>query len=404
MEVDKIRESFSFFNQEKKYFYLDSAATSLTLDTVTDTVSQYNKFESVNIHRGVYALAENVTSKYELVRNKVKNFISAPSSEEIIFTSGTTESINMIASGLGKNFLSQGDEILLNVAEHHSNIVPWQILAEEKGVVLKFIPLDERQRLDMKAARKLVTNRTKVIAFSHVSNVLGLINPVEQLISLSKELGAISVIDGAQSIPHMKVDVKSLDCDYYVFSGHKILGPTGIGVLYGKKENLLKLPPYKGGGNMIASVKTSGFTSAPLPGKFEAGTSNISSVLGLGSAVDFLEKIDFDELMSREHSLARKTHQELRKRKNITLLNPDVDSDDATGIISFHHQKCHPHDIAAICDSFDICVRAGHHCAQPLMEYFKISASARLSFYLYNDENDIDQFLLAVDKIEEIFC
>lgn len=400
--IQNIRNSFPLFSGENKNIhYLDSAATAQKPKVVIDSIINYYQNFSTNVHRGAYELSDKVTNKYEAVRKETQAFMGAKYPEEIIFTSGTTESINLLASSLGDYCLKDGDEILVTVSEHHANFVPWQRLAEKKKAHLKVLPLDQNNQLDMTQAKELVSRRTKIFAFSHVSNVLGSINPIKNLMELAKEVGAYTVIDGAQYVPHFDLDVTKIDCDFYTFSAHKIMGPTGIGVLYGKKELLEKMPPYQTGGNMIGRVTEQKTTWNVLPNKFEAGTPNIAGIFGLGATYQFIKQLDRKKLLDHEMKLTLTLHNELKQRKNFTLYNQEIDN--SVGIISFSHNSIHPHDIAFIADSHRVCIRSGHLCAQPLMTALDTVALSRVSLYLYNNENDIDQFLKAMHEAEKTF-
>lgn len=401
MHIDKIRSQFPILASPNPISYLDNAASSQKPQRVIDRTSQYYAFEHANVHRGVYKLAEKATAEYEKVRAQAAAFLGGVDKQEIIFTSGTTQSINLIAQTWGRQFLKEGDEILLTIAEHHSNIVPWQMLAASHGLKIKFIPLDENFRLDLQSAKRLLSKRTKLLAFAHVSNVLGVIHPVKELIKLAKEVGAVTVIDGAQSIPHFDVNVRDLGCDFYAFSSHKMCGPTGVGVLYGRKELLSIMPPYQGGGEMIAKVSVDGFTPNVLPFKFEAGTPNIAGVIGLGEALAFLKSFDRAELLAADLALSKKFLAALSGNKNIKVFL--TETRDWVGVLSFHHSKIHPHDIASMLDMENVCVRAGHHCAQPLMTFLNVPATTRVSPYLYNNEDDLNKFLVGMEKAEKLF-
>ncbi len=395
-----LRDAFPFLHHTKPVSYLDSAASSQKPKRVIDRISQYYSFEHSNVHRGIYQLAEQATALFEGVRKRTAQFLGNVSTKEIIFTSGTTGSINLVAQSWGSEFLQAGDEILLPITEHHSNIVPWQLIAKAKGAKLVFIPLDKHLRVDLAEARKLINKRTKILACAHVSNVLGTIHPVKELIALAKSVGAISVIDGAQALPHFDVNVRDLDCDFYTFSSHKMCGPTGVGVLYGRKEWLEKMPPYQGGGEMIARVSCEGSTWADLPHKFEAGTPNIGGVVGFGEALAFLGSFDRAKAFANDLKLSHNFLSQLRKRENIEVF---VDStEEWVGILSFRHAKIHPHDIATILDSENVCVRAGNHCAQPLMSALNVPSTTRVSPYLYNNEDDLVAFFRGLDKVEKL--
>lgn len=396
----KIKADFPLL-ANSDWVFLDSGASSQKPKVVLDRIQKYYTVENANIHRGVYWLSEAATKAFEDSRKKVASFLGGVDFKEVVFTRGTTESINLVASGYGEKFLKPGDEILLTISEHHSNIVPWQILARKTGAVVKFIPLTDNYRLDMKAAKELVSEKTAIMSFAHVSNVLGVIHPVKELIALAKNVGAISIVDGAQSIPHFDVDVKGLGADFYAFSGHKMVAPTGIGVLYGRKELLEKMDPYQGGGDMISTVSVDGPVWNELPHKFEAGTPNISGAIGLGSAIDYLRSMPREEALKHDVKLGRRVFEALKGRPGIKTFYDG--GDDWVGIVTFYSELIHPHDMAAICDTDKIGIRAGHHCAQPLMNALKVPATSRVSPYIYNTDEDIDIFLKAYDKAEKIF-
>lgn len=400
--IKTIRSSFPILNKSDSPVYLDSAASSQKPQQVIDRINKYYNSEHANVHRGIYKLSEKATLEFENVRKKSAHFLGGVKNNCVIFTSGTTESINLIAHSWGRENLKEGDEILLPVSEHHSNIVPWHIVAQATGAKLKFIPLNNDLRIDVDTARTKLTKKTKIITFAHVSNVLGTVNPVKELVNLAKEVGAVSIIDGAQGAPHSICNAKEIDPDFYSFSSHKMCGPTGVGVLYGKEKLLESMPPYKGGGEMILTVEESGSKYADLPHKFEAGTPNISSVIGLGAAIDFLNNIDTDFITKHELTLGKYLLEQLSTKKHITCFVKDTR--DWKGIVSFHHKVIHPHDMAAVLDNKNICVRAGHHCAQPLMKFLEVAATTRVSPYIYNNKEDIDCFLEALEKAESIFC
>ncbi len=403
MDKKSIEDNFTFRGLgETPLVYLDSAATTQKPKEVIERVHRFYESENANVHRGVYEISEKATAYFEQVRKKVCKFINAGSTEEIIFTSGTTDAINLVSQAWGRSYLKPGDEILLTVAEHHSNIVPWQILASQVGAKIKWIPLTQGLQLDIEKAKSLVNKKTRIVSCGHVSNVLGMINPVKELVDLAHDVGAIAVIDGAQGAPHQIADVRELGCDFYAFSSHKMLGPTGVGVLYGKKKWLEKMPPYRGGGDMIASVSLEGSTWNILPYKFEAGTPNIAGVIGFGAALDFLSKLNPHEQLKQEVSLGRVLSTELAKNPGVKVYSSS-DVETSVGIVSFVHKKVHPHDLAAIFDSHRVCIRAGHHCAQPLHTYLGVDATSRASFYVYNEENEIDRFLEAMRHAEKIF-
>lgn len=382
--------------------YLDNAASSQKPRRVIDRIQRYYEKEHCNVHRGVYKLAEQATSLFEDTRKNVASFIGGVDPREVIFTSGTTEGINLVANTWGDTHVQAGDEILLSISEHHSNIVPWHILAKKKGATVKFIPLDENLRLDWEEAQKLISRRTKIVALAHVSNVLGIIHPVKKLVELARSVGAVSVIDGAQAVPHFDVSMKDLACDFYAFSSHKMCGPTGMGVLYGRQELLDAMPPYKGGGEMIAKVTIEGASWAELPHKFEAGTPHVAGVIGLGEAIDFLRSFDRKAAFASDLALGKQCFEGLKGRKKIQVFLQDVN--DWVGILSFHHTSIHPHDIAHVLDADNVCVRAGHHCAQPLLRSLNVAATTRVSPYIYNNESDLQKFFEGLEKAEKLFA
>jgi SufS family cysteine desulfurase len=397
-----LRAEFPIFAAHPGLVYLDSAATSQKPQIVIDRMNRYYGAENANVHRGVYELSESATRAFEGAREVVASTINAALTETI-FTRGTTEAINLVAQSLGQLLLQPGDEVLLTIAEHHSNIVPWQIVAERHGAKVRFIPLNKDRRLDMQEATRLVNPRTKIMAFAHISNVLGIEHPVRELIAMAKSVGAVTVIDGAQGIAHLPVDVKALDCDFYAFSGHKVFGPTGIGVLYGREKLLERMPPYQGGGDMIERVSITGSTWNVLPSKFEAGTPNIAGAVGLGAAFEFVKTLDQNKMLAHDRALGLTLVDELKRHfpKVHLMIEPGPDW---VGLVTLAHASIHPHDLAAICDSEQVCIRAGHHCAQPLMELFGVPATARVAPFLYNDENDIDRFVAALHKAEKLFA
>jgi cysteine desulfurase/selenocysteine lyase len=396
-----VKALFPIFTAHPRLVYLDSNATSQKPEIVIDAISRYYRTQNANVHRGVYQLSEDATRAFEESRIAIARYLNAETCE-IIFTRGTTEAVNLVAQSGGSAFLRPGDEIVLTVAEHHSNIVPWQIVAERHGAKIRFIPLKADRRLDLEAAKSLITEKTRFLSFGHVSNVLGLIHPVRELIRMARSVGALTMIDGAQGIPHLRVDVKELDCDFYAFSGHKAFGPTGIGVLYGKKALLQVMPPYQGGGDMIERVTLEGSTWNELPSKFEAGTPHMEGVIGLGAAMEFLKSIDLERILEHDQGLGRQLVQTLKDEfahvKIMVEPGPDW-----VGTVTLAHDSIHPHDLAAVCDGEGIAIRAGHHCAQPLMEVLGVTATARVSPSLYNDADDIARFLQALRKAELLF-
>ncbi|MES2745463.1 MAG: SufS family cysteine desulfurase [Bdellovibrionota bacterium] len=392
---------FPIFSAHPELVYLDSNATSQKPEIVIEAINRYYRTQNANVHRGIYQLSEDATRAFEEARINIAQYLNAET-REIIFTRGTTEAVNLVAQCGGAAFLRPGDEILLTVAEHHSNIVPWQIVAERHGAKVKFIPLNSDRRLDLDAARSLITEKTRFVSLGHVSNVLGVIHPIREIIKMARGVGALTMIDGAQGVPHLRVDVKELDCDFYAFSGHKCFGPTGIGVLYGKKALLQVMPPYQGGGDMIERVTLEGSTWNELPSKFEAGTPHMEGVIGLGAAIEFLKSIDLEKILEHDQTLGRQLvhaiKEEFPKVKIMVEPGPDW-----VGTVTFAHESIHPHDLAAVCDGEGIAIRAGHHCAQPLMEVLGVTATARVSPSLYNDADDMNRFIKALRKAEQLF-
>ena len=398
-----IRDQFPILHQKvhgHPLIYFDNAATSQKPLKVINAISEYYLQENSNIHRGAHYLSNQATEKYEKSREAVRRLINAESSEEIILTKGTTESINLVASCLSQYLFQPGDEILISGLEHHANIVPWQIAAEQKGALIKVIPILDSGELDLVAFKNLLSPKTKLLALSHISNALGTINPVEEMIALAKEKGALVLIDGAQSAPHMIVDVQALDCDFFCFSAHKIYGPTGIGVLYGKKAQLEKMPPYQSGGEMIKEVTFKGTTFNDLPYKFEAGTPNIAGGLGLLAAVEFLEEVGLEHIARREAELLAYATKKLKELGGIQFVG---EAKEKAAVISFLVDGIHPSDLGSVLDKLGIAVRTGHHCAQPIMDRFEIPGTVRASFAVYNTENEIDMFIKGIEKVKKMF-
>lgn len=405
MNIQDIRQMFPILHQEvngNPLVYLDSAATSQKPIPVIEAVEQYYKQYNSNVHRGVHTLGTKATDGYEGAREKVRNFIGAQSMEEIIFTRGTTTAINTVAESFGKANVTTGDEIVITQMEHHSNIIPWQQVAKQTGATLKFIPMQEDGTITIEDARKTITPNTKIVAMVHASNVLGVINPIKEVAKIAHENGAVMVVDGAQSVPHMKIDVQDLDCDFLAFSGHKMCGPTGIGVLYGKKHLLEKMEPIEFGGEMIDFVDLYESTWKELPWKFEAGTPIIAGAIGLGAAIDFLEQIGLDNILAHEHKLAAYAFDKMSTIEGFTIYGP-TDPMKRTGVVTFNLEDVHPHDVATVLDAEGIAVRAGHHCAQPLMKWLHASATARASMYVYNTEEEIDKLVEGLVKTKEYF-
>lgn len=405
MNAKEVRKLFPILDQEVNghpLVYLDSAATSQKPLTVIEAMESYYRENNSNVHRGVHTLGTRATDQYEGAREKVRKFIHASSIEEIIFTRGTTTSINTVAASYGRANVREGDEIVISYMEHHSNIIPWQQLAKQTGAVLKYVPLQKDGTIDLEDVQKIVTDRTKIVSIMQVSNVLGSMNPVKEIAAIAHEHGAVMVVDGAQSAPHMGIDVQDLDCDFLAFSGHKMCGPTGIGVLYGKKEHLERMEPIEFGGEMIDFVGLYDSTWKELPWKFEGGTPIIAGAIGLGAAIDFLESIGMDEILEHEHRLAAYALERLSNIEGLNIYGP-MQPEKRAGLVTFNLEDVHPHDVATVLDSEGIAIRAGHHCAQPLMKWLGASATARASFYLYNTEEDIDRLAEGLVKTKEYF-
>lgn len=404
LDVVKIRADFPILQRQVKpgvpLVYLDSTATSQKPLSVIEAMDDFYKRSNANIHRGIHTLAEEATEMYESARGKVANFINAPAARQVIFTRNTTESINLLAFAWGKT-LRAGDTIILTEMEHHSNLVPWQILAEERGLRLEFIPVNEAGLLDMEIYQQLLLAEPKLVAFTQMSNVLGTITPAADIIRLAHNAGAITLVDAAQSVPHLPVDVQELDVDFLAFSAHKMCGPSGIGVLYGKKELLNSMPPFLGGGDMIKRVHLRSFTPNELPYKFEAGTPPIAEAIGFGVAVDYLDSIGMEAIAAHEHEVVAYALERMEEIPGVTVYGPDADH--KGGVVTFTMDGIHPHDISQVMDAYGIAIRAGHHCAMPLHEKYQIPASARASFYLYNSQEEVDLLADATYKVNEIF-
>lgn len=402
MDVKAIREMFPILNQEingHPLVYLDSSATAQKPITVIEAVNDYYRKNNANVHRGVHTLGSRATDQYEGAREKVRQFLHAKSTAEIIFTRGTTTSINMVAYGYARHQLKKGDEIVITPMEHHSNIIPWQQAAKATGATLKYIPLQEDGTVTLEDVKKTVTTNTKIVAIAHVSNVLGTINPIKEIAQIAHQNGAILVVDGAQGAPHMEVDVQDLDCDFYALSGHKMGAPTGIGVLYGKKDLLEVMEPVEFGGEMIDFVDLYDSTWKELPWKFEGGTPIIAGAIGLGAAIDFLQDIGMDNILQHEEKLADYALEKMRTIDGIEIYGPEK----RAALVTFNLDDVHPHDVATVLDAEGIAVRAGHHCAQPLMKWLDVTATARASFYLYNTTEDIDRLVEGLLKTKEYF-
>ncbi|HJV31486.1 MAG TPA: cysteine desulfurase [Bacillales bacterium] len=405
MDIREIRKLFPILDQEvngKQLVYLDSSATSQKPLQVIEALDKYYHFDNSNVHRGVHTLGTRATDAYEGAREKVRKFINAKSTQEVIFTRGTTTSLNTVARSYGEANLNEGDEIVITYMEHHSNIIPWQQVAKRTGATLKYIPLQEDGTISIEDARATITANTKIVSVMQVSNVLGVINPIKEIAKIAHENGAVMVVDGAQSAPHMKIDVQDLDCDFLAFSGHKMCGPTGIGVLYGKKHLLENMEPIEYGGEMIDFVQLYESTWKELPWKFEGGTPIIAGAIGLGAAIDFLNEVGLDRIADHEHQLSAYAFEKLSTIEGMTIYGPK-DPAKRAGLITFNLDDVHPHDVATVLDAEGIAVRAGHHCAQPLMRWLKATATARASFYLYNTEDDIDKLASGLIKTKEYF-
>jgi cysteine desulfurase/selenocysteine lyase len=402
-DVQKIRRDFPILARDvrgKKLIYLDNAATSQKPQLVLDTIARYYEQENANIHRGVHFLSELATSKHDRARQLVQRFINAAHTHEIVFVRGATEAINLVAQTYGRKHVGSGDEVLITAMEHHSNIVPWQILCDEKGAKLRVAPINELGELIMADFEKLITPRTKIIAIPHVSNALGTVNPVAQIVELAHARNIPVVVDGAQAAPHTKIDVQAHGCDFYAFSSHKMFGPMGMGVLYGKTEFLDAMPPYQGGGDMISSVTFEKTIYNKLPFKFEAGTPDVAGAIGLGAAIEYLNVLGMNNIAAYEHELLTYATEKVSAIPGIRLIGT---ARDKAGVLSFVMDNIHPHDIGTILDQEGIAIRTGHHCAQPVMQCFGIPATARASFALYNTKDEVDALAQGIKKVQEVF-
>jgi len=399
LDIQKIRADFPILSQTvngKPLVYFDNGATSQKPQVVIDAEVKYYNEINANIHRGVHTLSQLATDAYEVARGKVKDHINAKHAHEVLFTSGTTHGINLVANGFA-SILKPGDEVVVSSLEHHSNIVPWQMLCEKTGAVLKVIPIDENGDLIIEEFDKLLSDKTKIVTVNHISNALGVINPIKYIIDKAHAIGAAVLIDGAQAVPHLKPDVQELDCDFYAFSGHKMCGPTGTGILYGKEEWLNKLPPYQGGGEMIKEVTFEKTTYADLPHKFEAGTPNIAGGIVLGTAIDYLNSVGFENIQAYEHELLEHATKRLNEIEGIRIYG---NTKNKSSVVSFNIDGIHPYDVGSIIDKLGIAVRTGHHCAQPIMNFFCIPGTIRASFSFYNTKEEIDQMVDAVKKAQ----
>jgi cysteine desulfurase/selenocysteine lyase len=398
LNIDQIRADFPVLHQQVNkapLIYFDNAATTQKPKAVIDALSAYYEQDNANIHRGIHTLAERATTAYELTRKKLAAFLNAPSTDQIIFTSGTTAGINLVAQTFGRANVGKGDQIIVSNLEHHSNIVPWQMIAEEKGAEIKVIPVSDAGVLDIEAYKALLNPKVKLVAVNHVSNAIGTINPIVEIISLAHEVGAKVLIDGAQSVAHLAVDVQALDMDFFVFSAHKLFGPTGVGVLYGKRDLLESMPPYQGGGEMIKEVSFSGTTYNELPYKFEAGTPNIADVIAFGAALDYVQVIPSEALAAQEEALLAYATAKLQKIPGLRIVGT---APEKIAVISFVIDGVHPQDIGVLLDKFGIAIRTGHHCAQPLMQRYELVGTCRASFAFYNTFEEIDRFVLCLEK------
>lgn len=403
INLESLRDQFPALKQKihgKDLVYLDSAATTLKPQKVIDAITHHYSYESANVHRGVHYMAQEATLKFENTRSLTQHFLNAKHAYEIMFTSGTTESINLIASTFCQSQMKAGDEILITQMEHHSNIVPWQIACENYGLKLKVAPINQKGELIIQELENLISSKTKIISLTYISNVLGTVNPVEKIIALAREKNIRVFLDAAQAVAHLPIDVQALNVDFLAFSGHKLFGPTGVGVLYGKEELMKVLPPYKSGGDMIDKVTFEKTTFNELPSKFEAGTPNIAGVIGLGAALEFMNQLNYDELEEHENSLIDYAHQKLSKIKGLTIIG---DAAEKTSVVTFTIDGIHPHDIATFLDHDGIAIRTGHHCGQPLMEFYGIESTARASLSIYNTKEEIDHLAQALLKTIEFF-
>jgi cysteine desulfurase/selenocysteine lyase len=406
ISIPKIREDFPILKRQvngKPLIYFDNAATSQKPNVVIDEMDRYYREYNANIHRGIHKLAEEATLAHEEAREKIAKFINAKHTEELIFTRNATEAINLVAYAWGRVNVGEGDKIVLTIMEHHSNIVPWQLLAQEKGATVEYVKIGEDYTLRQDEIHELIDDKTKIVCVTQASNALGTINPVKDIASEAHRHGAMVLVDAAQAVPHMRVDVKEIDCDFYAFSGHKMLGPTGIGVLYGKREHLQDMPPFLGGGEMIREVHTTGASWKDLPYKYEAGTPNIVGAIGLGVAVDYLRKIGMENVHEHEKAITSYAIKRMGEVDGLVMYGPS-DVTKRVGVISFNLGDIHAHDLASILDEEGIAIRSGHHCAQPLMEFLNVPAMSRASFYIYNTKEEVDVFISALEKARKLFA
>jgi cysteine desulfurase/selenocysteine lyase len=402
-DVERVREDFPILQEVvhgKPLVYLDNAATSQKPLAVLEAMEHFYRHECSNVHRGVHLLSERATRAYEGARMKVREFIGAAEDREIVFVRGTTEALNLVAWSYGRANVGRGDEVLITTMEHHSNIVPWQMLCEEKGARLRVAPINDAGELLMDEFEKLLSPQTKVVSVAHVSNALGTVNPVKEIARLARRAGAAVVVDGAQAAPHLRLNVRELDCDFYALSGHKLFGPTGIGVLYGKAGLLEVMPPYQGGGDMISSVTFERTTYNVIPFKFEAGTPYIAGAIGLGAAIDYLEKLGLENVAQYEHDLLNYATERIARVPGVRLIGT---AREKAGVISFEMEGIHPHDVGTVLDREGVAIRTGHHCAQPVMQRFGVAATARASFSFYNTREDVDRLVQGLEKAREFF-
>lgn len=403
MNAAEIRELFPILDQKVHdcpLVYLDSAASAQKPIQVIEAVKRYYEWDNANVHRGVHTLGMRATEAYEAARVAAARFIGASSEREIVFTRGTTSSLNLVASSYARTVCSEGDEIVLSEMEHHSNLIPWQQAAKASGAILKYIPLKSDGTFSIEDVEQTVTDRTKVVTISHVSNVLGIANPVKQMADIAHRKGAVLVVDGAQSAPHLKVNVREMDCDFYAFSGHKMCAPTGIGVLYGRKGLLEQMEPIEFGGEMIDRVGLQDASWKEAPWKFEGGTPIIAGAIGLSAAIRFLEQIGLDAIAEHDRQLTRYAEEQMKRMEHLTIYGP---TEGRVGLVTFNLDQIHSHDVATVLDTYGVAIRAGHHCCQPLMNHFNVGSTARASFYLYNTEEDVDRLLFALQKTKEYF-
>jgi cysteine desulfurase/selenocysteine lyase len=406
LDVAALRREFPILGttteEGRRLIYLDNAATAQKPRVVLDTLLRYYENDNANVHRGLYELSRRATEAYEAARARMARFLNAPSTEEVVWVRGATEGINLVAAAWGGASLEAGDEIMLSVLEHHSNIVPWQLIAQRTGAVVRWVDIDEQGRIRLDQLRSLLTSRTRIVAIGHVSNAIGTIHPVREIADVVHDAGALLLVDGAQGAPHLRIDVQALDCDFYALSGHKMCGPMGIGVLWGRRELLERMPPYQGGGEMIDYVGTDGSTFKDPPHRYEAGTPNVGGAIGLAAAADFLESLGHDTLWTYEQELTRYGLERLREVKGVHVFGPR-DPSERTAVFSFRIDGVHPHDVATVVDAEGVAVRAGHHCCQPLMRRLGVPATTRASCYIYNTTEEIDRLAEALESARRIF-